>query len=114
MGASDFISGNFKNNTRPILKKLETSSETVELLIESLIDSKILKVRVTFTGTGDTWDPVYEPLVVFLSDRTHWEFWTEGFNDYLIRTEGNNDDQSSVLFEQRESLTPSEKKTIKE
>jgi hypothetical protein len=35
-------------------------------------------------------------------------------NDYLIRTEGNNDDQSSVLFEQRKSLTQSEKKTIKE
>jgi hypothetical protein len=36
------------------------------------------------------------------------------FDDYLIRTEGNNDDQSSVLFEQRKSLTQSEKKTIKE
>jgi hypothetical protein len=47
MGASDFTSGDFKNKTRPILKKLETSSKTVESLIDSLIDSKILKVRVT-------------------------------------------------------------------
>ncbi len=114
MGANDFMYGNFRNNTKPTLKKLETSSKTLESLIDALINSKLLKVRVTFTGTGDTWNPVYEPLVVFLADRTHWEFWTEGFNDYLIRTEGNNYDQGSVLFEKIESFTPSEKKTIKE
>jgi hypothetical protein len=59
MGANDFMYGNFRNNTKPALKKLETSSKTLESLIDTLINSKLLKVRVTFTGTGDTWNPVY-------------------------------------------------------
>ena len=113
MGAYDFISGDFKNKTIPTLKKLESIANTSHHLIDLLLESKILKSSVTFTETGEKWHPPQEPLVLFLSDRTHWDFWTEGFNDYLIRTEGKDSDQSSVLFEQKKSLSELEKQNIR-
>lgn len=112
MGAYDFISGDFKNKTIPTLKKLEKTATTTRHLIDLLLDSKILKSSVTFTETGERWNPTQEPLVVFLCDRTHWNFWTEGFNDYLIRTEGKDSDQSSVLFTQKSALSALEKQNI--
>lgn len=112
MGAYDFISGDFKNKTIPTLKKLEKTATTTHHLIDLLLDSKILKSSVTFTETGERWNPTQEPLVVFLCDRTHWNFWTEGFNDYLIRTEGKDSDQSSVLFAQKSALSALEKQNI--
>ncbi len=113
MGAYDFISGDFKNKTIPTLKKLESIAKTSEHLVDLLLDSKILKSSVTFTETGEQWQPSQEPLVLFLADRTHWDFWTEGFNDYLIRTEGKDSDQSSVLFEQKKSLSKLERQHIR-
>lgn len=114
MGAYDFIRGDFTNKTSPLLKKLDKNSKTVNELVDLLLDSKILRVRVTFTDTGEKWDPCDEPLIVFLSDRTHWDFWTEGFNDYLVRTEGDNNNQSSVLFELKDPLSQTEKNDIRE
>ncbi len=115
MGAYDFVCGEyFTNKTKPTLKKLGKCSKTADDFIDLFLDSKISRVRVTFTDTSEKWDPCYEPLIVFLSDRTHWDFWTEGFNDYLIRTEGGNNNQSSVLFELREPLSQTEKSDIRQ
>ena len=105
MGGLDFIAGDFKNKTIPVLKKIEKSAHSTAQLIDLLLASKILKIHVTFTETKERWKPTQEPLVVFLSARTHWEFWTEGLNEYLIRTEGGNADQGSILFEQK-TLSP--------
>lgn len=112
MGAYDLISGDFKNKTVPILKKLENSSQSPEDFVALLLDSKICKVGVTFVETNEKWNPIQEPLIQFLSCRTHWNFWSEGFNDYLIRTEGNNIEQSSVLFEENKTLTSKEQEEI--
>ncbi|SFV87052.1 hypothetical protein MNB_SUP05-SYMBIONT-4-642 [hydrothermal vent metagenome] len=115
MGAYDFICGDrFTNKTVPILKKLEKNSKTADELIDSFLNSKISEVSVTFTDTGEKWNPCDESLIVFLSDRTHWDFWAEGFNDYLVRTEGNNNNQSSVLFELRDPLSQTEKSDIRQ
>ncbi|SFV89222.1 hypothetical protein MNB_SUP05-SYMBIONT-5-371 [hydrothermal vent metagenome] len=114
MGAYDLISGDFKNKTVPILKKLETSSQAPEDFVDLFLNSKICSVCVTFVETGEKWNPIQEPLILFLSCRTHWNFWAEGFNDYLIRTEGNNTEQSSVLFEENKTLKKQEKEAIKQ
>jgi hypothetical protein len=56
MGASDFTSGDFKNKTRPILKKLETSSKTVESQLEKE------KEKINYSSTNS------HSLIVFFSD----------------------------------------------
>lgn len=114
MGVYDLATGNFKNKTRPMIKKIENSSSTVDELIESLLNSSILKYNVAFTSTGEKWNPVVEPLIVFLSDRTHWKFWEEGFNEYLTRTEGNNTELCSVLFERKDELSQAERDDIRQ
>lgn len=112
MGAYDFLSGTSKNKTLPVIRKIEKSSKTAVELVDAFLDSRVASASVIFSETSEKWDPVCEPLVVFLSHRTHWQFWQEGFNDYIIRTEGDSTTQCSVLFSEKK-LSEQDRERIK-
>ena len=113
MGAYDIDIEGIEDRTKATLHKIIEDSKTIDEIIDKLMHTPILTTIVIIRDTGEKWDITKEPLVLFLSSRTNWNFMLESFKTYYnkVRTEGS---LASILFDVDYTIDSNRKKDIKE
>ncbi len=111
MGAYDIASEEVEDRTKATLHKIIQESKSADEAINKLLKTPILTTAVVIRDSKEKWDITKEPLVLFLSSRTNWNFMLESFKDYYknIRSK---ESLAAILFFQ-DNIDDNRKKELK-
>jgi hypothetical protein len=82
--------------TKPYLNNLKNKSKDVSELIELILNSKIMQLRISIKN--NYWDITQESFLSFVQNNTSCNFAFESLNDYIAKF-NNNNSQNPFLIE---------------
>jgi non-ribosomal peptide synthetase component F len=110
VGGYEIAYNNNLEKTKPYLNNLKNKSKDINELIELILNSKIMQLRISINN--NLWNITQESFLSFVQNNTSCNFAFESLNDYIAKF-NNNNSQNPFLIEFVE-LSDEQKQEIKQ